>query len=223
MWKINKQDKTPLYQQITSQIIQAIQQGQLMPGDKLPPERQLSQLYGVNRSTVVRALEELVSLGWITRKQGSGTRVAQGRWGSRQLLMNQWRALLSSPFLKEDPYVSELKKKQTQIGTIDLYTGDLPEELIPDFEFPAITWEQVLYEEKKIHPTGYLPLKKHLLNHLAEEFHLPITGQDLLITSGSTQGIFLLIQVLLDTGSYMATEDPSFLFALPLFASLGFI
>ncbi|HPR81899.1 MAG TPA: GntR family transcriptional regulator, partial [Enterococcus sp.] len=74
MWKINKQDKTPLYQQITSQIIQAIQQGQLMPGDKLPPERQLSQLYGVNRSTVVRALEELVSLGWITRKQGSGTR-----------------------------------------------------------------------------------------------------------------------------------------------------
>jgi DNA-binding transcriptional MocR family regulator len=221
MWKINKQDKTPLYQQITSQIIQAIQQGQLMPGDKLPPERQLSQLYGVNRSTVVRALEELVSLGWITRKQGSGTRVAQGRWGSRQLLMNQWRALLSSPFLKEDPYVSELKKKQTQTGTIDLYTGDLPEELIPDFEFPAITWEQVLYEEKKIHPTGYLPLKKHLLNHLAEEFHLPITGQDLLITSGSTQGIFLLIQVLLDAGSYMATEDPSFLFALPLFASLG--
>lgn len=221
MWQINKQDKKPLYQQITSQIIQAIQQGQLMPGDKLPPERQLAQSYEVNRSTVVRALEELVSLGWITRKQGSGTRVAQGRWGSRQLLMNQWRSLLSSPFLKEDPYVSELKQKQNAVDTLDLYTGDLPAELIPDFEFPAITWEQVLYEEKKIHPTGYLPLKQHLLNHLAREFALPTKGQDLLITSGSTQGIFLLIQVLLDTGSYMATEDPSFLFALPLFASLG--
>ncbi len=221
MWSIDRNEKMPLYQQISAQIIQLIQQGQLVPGDKLPPERKLADNYQVNRSTVVRALDELVSLGWITRRQGSGTQVAEGRWGSRQLLMNQWRSLLSSPFLKEDPYVTELKTHQTTADTLDLYTGDLPAELIPDFEFPAISWEQVLYEEKKITDTGYEPLKQQILTRLAQQFHLPTAGQDLLITSGSTQGISLLMQVLLEAGSCMATEEPSFLFALPLFASLG--
>ena len=131
MWSIDRNEKMPLYQQISAQIIQLIQQGQLVPGDKLPPERKLADNYQVNRSTVVRALDELVSLGWITRRQGSGTQVAEGRWGSRQLLMNQWRSLLSSPFLKEDPYVTELKTHQTTADTLDLYTGDLPAELIP--------------------------------------------------------------------------------------------
>lgn len=221
MWSIDKETKTPLYQQISGQIIQAIQQGQLVPGDQLPAERKLAENYQVNRSTVVRALEELVSLGWITRKQGSGTRVAEGRWGSRQLAIHQWRNLLSSPFLKEDPYLTELKQKQSIDQAIDLYTGDLPSELIPDFQFPAITWEQVLREGKKNSATGYLPLKQSILAHLTERLTLPTRGQDLLITSGSTQGISLLMQVLLDTGDTIATEDPSFLFALPLFASLG--
>lgn len=221
MWQINRDSTVPFYQQITSEIIQEIQQGALIPGDKLPAERKLAELYQVNRSTVVRALEELVDLGWIIRRQGSGTQVAEGRWGSRQLTMNQWRSLLSSPFLKEDPYILELKSRQTNPNSLDLYTGDLPPELIPDFEFPAITWEQLRKEEQHITLTGYTPLKKQLLNHLKNYFSIPTEGQDLLITSGSTQGISLLTQVLLETGDTIATEDPSFLFALPLFTSLG--
>lgn len=221
MWSLDKNSPLPFYQQITNEIIQAIQQGELMPGDKLPPERTLAKNYGVNRSTVVRALEELVSFGWITRKQGSGTLVSEGRWGSRQLQMNQWRSLLTSPFLKEDPYLTELKKKQLSADSLDLFTGDLPEELVPDFEFPAITWEKILQEEKRIVPTGYLPLKQAILKHLTKQLQLPNQNQDLLITSGSTQGMALLMQVLLEAGDFIATEEPSFLFALPLFSSLG--
>lgn len=219
MWNIDKTNSIPLYQQLTSEIIQSIQTGKLMPGDKLPPERKLATEFQINRSTVVRAYEELVSLGWITRHQGSGTKVSEGRWGSRQLVMNQWRSLLSSPFLKEDPYLTELK--QRQITGLDLYTGDLPADLIPDFQFPAITWEQVRQEEKQMHMTGYKPLKQLLLTRLAEQLDCSMEEQELLITSGSTQGIYLLMQVLAEAGSTIATEDPSFLFALPLFASLG--
>lgn len=219
MWTIDKTSNIPLYQQLTSEIIQSIQTGKLMPGDKLPPERKLATKFQINRSTVVRAYEELVSLGWITRHQGSGTKVSEGRWGSRQLVMNQWRSLLSSPFLKEDPYLTELKQRQ-KTG-LDLYTGDLPTDLIPDFQFPAITWEQVRQEEKQMHLTGYEPLKQLLLTRLTEQLGCSMEEQDLLITSGSTQGIYLLMQVLAEAGSTIATEDPSFLFALPLFASLG--
>lgn len=221
MWSLDKDSNLPYYQQIINEIIQAIQKGELVPGDKLPPERNLAKLYGVNRSTVVRALEELVSFGWITRKQGSGTIVAEGRWGSRQLQTNQWRSLLASPFLKEDPYLTELKKHQDLPSHLDLFTGDLPEDLIPDFEFPAITWEQILQEKKQMTPTGYLPLKKAITKHLTKQLQLPTENQDLLITSGSTQGISLLMQILLETGDTIATEEYSFLFTLPLFASLG--
>jgi len=220
MWSINKTLKIPYYQQIYEQIIQAIQTGELNPGDTLPPERTLAALYKVNRSTIVRALDELVSLGWITRRQGSGTQIAEGRWGSRQLSMHHWRHLLTNTSLKEDPYLIEIKKQQALQDSLDLYAGDLPDSLIPDFEFPSITWEKVLKEEKKLTSTGYQPLKAWLLAHLGTQLNLPIDHQDLLITSGSTQGISLLMQVLLEAGDAIGTEDPSFLFSIPLFSSL---
>lgn len=103
---LNRKSKLPLYRQIANQIITNIQTGELQPGDKLPTERQLAKHYQVNRSTVVHALDELVSSGWILRKQGSGTRVTPGRFGSRQFLFSQWRSLLSGPYLKEDPFLS---------------------------------------------------------------------------------------------------------------------
>ena len=79
---IDKQKKQPIYQQIVTHFIEEIQAGTYGPGDRLPPERSLAQTFGVNRSTVVKALDELKSLGWIERKQGSGSRVLEGRWGT---------------------------------------------------------------------------------------------------------------------------------------------
>ena len=46
-----------------------------------PPNEKLATQFGVNRSTIVKALDELRSLGWITRKRGGGTQVSEGRWG----------------------------------------------------------------------------------------------------------------------------------------------
>lgn len=48
---------------------------------KIPSERKLAEYLSVNRSTVVHALDELVDLGWIVRKRGSGTIVNEGKWG----------------------------------------------------------------------------------------------------------------------------------------------
>ena len=85
-WQIDKQKKQPLYQQIVTYFIEAIQNGDYTPGEQLPAERKLATQFGVNRSTIVKALDELRSLGWITRKRGSGTQVSEGRWGNRQTL-----------------------------------------------------------------------------------------------------------------------------------------
>lgn len=63
-------------------IVQKIQTGELLPGEKIPSERKLAEYLSVNRSTVVHALDELVDLGWIVRKRGSGTIVNEGKWGN---------------------------------------------------------------------------------------------------------------------------------------------
>ncbi len=47
------------------------------PGEKLPTERQMSETYGVGRSTVRRVLQQLKDLGLIIQIVGSGTYVAQ--------------------------------------------------------------------------------------------------------------------------------------------------
>lgn len=221
MWQLDRSSKEPLFQQIINQVIDLIQSGQLAPGDKLPPERKLAELYGVNRSTVNHALDELVSLGWITRRQGSGTAVAKGRWGSRLAPQYQWQQLLRQTPFTPDPYLTALNQQKSQENSLDLYTGELPASLIPDFSFPAMRWETIRQAESDLSATGYAPLKEQILKQLTTNYNLDITGQDLLITSGSSQGISLILQTLLSPGESIATEEPSFLFALPMFQSTG--
>jgi GntR family transcriptional regulator len=66
----------PLYVQIADSLLDRIESGRLLPGDRLPPERELSDGLGVNRLTLRRALRVLESQGLLIRRQGSGTYVA---------------------------------------------------------------------------------------------------------------------------------------------------
>ncbi|KPI26184.1 transcriptional regulator, GntR family with aminotransferase domain containing protein [Actinobacteria bacterium OV320] len=54
----------------------AVRGGRLPPGTRLPPYRSLAADLGVARNTVADAYAELVAEGWLTARQGSGTRVA---------------------------------------------------------------------------------------------------------------------------------------------------
>jgi GntR family transcriptional regulator len=67
------------YAQIVSEIEQAIADGRLGPGDRLPPERELAVEHGVSRMTVRQALQTLESRGLLRRSIGrsGGSFVAQ--------------------------------------------------------------------------------------------------------------------------------------------------
>jgi GntR family transcriptional regulator/MocR family aminotransferase len=54
----------------------AVQTGRLTPGTLLPPSRALAGDLGIARNTVAEAYGQLVGEGWLTARQGSGTRVA---------------------------------------------------------------------------------------------------------------------------------------------------
>ncbi|WP_405795500.1 PLP-dependent aminotransferase family protein [Streptomyces sp. NBC_01506] len=56
---------------------EAVRTGRLTPGTRLPSSRSLAADLGVARNTVADAYAELVAEGWLTARQGSGTRVAR--------------------------------------------------------------------------------------------------------------------------------------------------
>jgi GntR family transcriptional regulator len=77
LFKIDSQSRLPLYDQIERNLRDLIINGQLQPGQMVPPEWDLSALYGVSRLTVRKALEALVRQNWLERKHGVGTFVRQ--------------------------------------------------------------------------------------------------------------------------------------------------
>ncbi len=59
--------------QIAEQIRSSILSGEFSPGDKLPPERELAEMFGVSRPSVREALNVLASAGLVMSYQGGGT------------------------------------------------------------------------------------------------------------------------------------------------------
>jgi len=59
--------------QIADQIRESILAGDFTPGEKLPPERELAEMFGVSRPSVREALNLLASAGLVMSYQGGGT------------------------------------------------------------------------------------------------------------------------------------------------------
>ncbi|MFD7033806.1 PLP-dependent aminotransferase family protein [Streptomyces sp. NPDC059917] len=62
---------------LTESLREAARGGRLAPGTRLPSSRTLAADLGIARNTVAEAYAELVAEGWLTARQGSGTRVAE--------------------------------------------------------------------------------------------------------------------------------------------------
>ena len=66
-------ERSFLYNKIKQDIMEQIEQGLYVTGDKLPSEAQLVSEYGVSRNTASRVLNDLVTEGYAKRHQGKGT------------------------------------------------------------------------------------------------------------------------------------------------------
>jgi GntR family transcriptional regulator, transcriptional repressor for pyruvate dehydrogenase complex len=70
--------KTRLYEQVVEQIQKTIINGKLQPGDRLPSERDLAEMFHVGRTTIRESLRTLGIMGLIevrTGQKGSIVRV----------------------------------------------------------------------------------------------------------------------------------------------------
>jgi GntR family transcriptional repressor for pyruvate dehydrogenase complex len=69
--------KTRLYEEIIKQLQELIRKGELKPGDKLPPERELAVQLNVSRTAIREALRSMEMMGYIESKVGGGTFIRQ--------------------------------------------------------------------------------------------------------------------------------------------------
>ena len=73
---VDPDDPTPPYEQLRRQLADLVGAGALVPGDRLPPLRQLAGDLGLAVGTVARAYRELEADGLLSSRRGGGTRVS---------------------------------------------------------------------------------------------------------------------------------------------------
>ena len=70
---VDRGSKEKLYVQIYSIVLEKIESGEWVSGDRIPPEDELCRIYDVSKVTVREAIQELVREGYLMRHQGKGT------------------------------------------------------------------------------------------------------------------------------------------------------
>lgn len=75
-----------LHERLRDDLRAKIDSGIYGPGERIPSENELSQIYGMSRVTVRSALNELVSEGLLVRRKGSGTYVSPHAKGTSAYL-----------------------------------------------------------------------------------------------------------------------------------------
>jgi len=73
--RIDLSSRVPAYEQIAGELRSLLVSGQLLPGDPLPPVRQLAIDLGVHFNTVAQAYRTLAEEGWLELRRGRGVQV----------------------------------------------------------------------------------------------------------------------------------------------------
>lgn len=216
--------KLPKYIQIIQFIKDKIGNGEWPIGSKIPSQRTLAKHFEVNRSTVITALEELMADGLIEGRMGKGTVVTNNTW--TLLAKNSapdWDQYVTSGFQRpSQKIVQEINKSESNSDLIQLSKGELSKEI-----FPLTAMKEMMgkvsqnieafgYEE----PKGYLPLREALSGYL-RTIGIQSSSSSILIVSGALQALQLISMGLLQRGSTVYLDQPSYLYSLHVFQSAG--
>ncbi|MDA1478022.1 aminotransferase-like domain-containing protein [Bacillus changyiensis] len=217
-------NRNPKYQEIINYIKQKISNGEFPIGSKIPSQRQLAELFNVNRSTVIIALEELAADGLIEGRMGKANFVINNTW----TLLTSTSAPDWNHHVKSGSYkpsinkVQEINTLESNNNLIQLSKGELSPEMFPIDEMKQVigrvteSMNAFGYEE----PKGYLPLRQALSKSLVKN-GINANPSSILIVSGALQALQLISVGLLKKGGNVLLEKPSYLYSLHVFQSSG--
>lgn len=200
-----------LYESVAQKIISLIDQGILKIGDKLPSIRNLSKDLGVSINTVKESYLYLENNNYIESKPQSGFYVS--------FIRKDFNNNKLDP-TKLDP----LKVSLCRIYSTQLEQGNCP----PKAELAISSVDRTLWPLQKISncfsetfknngyealnyciPPGYLPLREQIAIH-SMRGGLKVNPDEIIITSGCTDGITLALMTICKPGDTIAFETPMY-------------
>ena len=75
-FQVDHADPAFLHEQVAAEIRRAIADGEAVPGERLPPARDLAKVLGVNTNTVLRSMRQLRDEGLVEFRRGHGITVS---------------------------------------------------------------------------------------------------------------------------------------------------
>jgi len=225
--RVDRQSKVPLYRQVADQLRALIVGGVLPGGHRLPSERDLARELGVNRTTVVNAYGSLAADGLVEGRVGVGT-VVRGRTEpepERPAAPMPWsEAIRYRPRGADSALADRVAHWSANPGVISLASGGVDISRSPHLDLPGLVRQVVdegasLLEDSPI--AGMGALREELARRLRLKGCADATAGQVLITSGSQQGLYLVARLLVEPGDVVLVESPTYLGTLSVLRSMG--
>ena len=220
---VDRESIVPIYQQIYEDLRESILTGTLPETTRLPPERALAEKLGVNRSTVVHAYRELVADGLIEQRVGSGSRVSRSIASAPRTADVPWWVTLPPWRVGSFPQVLGELAATFHGERISFVQGVPPVEPSPLGEL-AKSFARVAGDPDYVlsygDSEGHAPLREAIAQRMRRRGSA-IDPRDVLMLTGSTQGITLVAQSLAEPGDEIIVEAPTYPGALQIFQIAG--
>ncbi|MBO0844337.1 MAG: PLP-dependent aminotransferase family protein, partial [Nocardioides sp.] len=188
---------------------EAVLDGRLSPGDRVPAGRDLARQLGVARGTVTAAYDRLTAEGFLETRPGSGTFVT-----SVPLARDVTRH--ARPGVVRPLPLWELRAAEDPPRTRRLH--DLSIGLPDPGLFPLDVWRRLVAEQlrrSRLEETTYgghgsFRLQSEIARFLGLSRSVVASADDVVVTAGAQQGIDLVARVLIEPGAVVAVEDPGY-------------
>ncbi|WP_432667249.1 PLP-dependent aminotransferase family protein [Wukongibacter baidiensis] len=227
---INRKVKTPIYLQIKNQIRDMIFSNAIVEGFSLPPERKLAEVLGVNRSTVIKAYQELKADGLIGSHVGKGTVVlpqifSKSSFDEKQANPMPWYQLFNeTTTINNGHIISDIMEVASYKDIISLAGGIPAPDLYPIKEIEGIQSKLFKNHGKDLllqSPVeGYYPLRESI-SSLLRNRQIEVSPREVMVLSGSQQGLDFAARIFIRPGDTVIVEEPTFFGAIQLFRAAG--
>ena len=228
--QIERNSDVPMYLQLRDSFREAILSGELPGGTLLPPERKLAEELGVNRSTVVKAYDELKAEGLAEGFVGRGTTVLSQLFphsGEDGVAPFPWSQLLNEDAASPGgSIIRDMMREASAQDRISFATGVPDPSLYPVGAVRDIM-RRLLADDRAagamLLPSpvpGQDVLRESIARYLLSR-HVAVSAEDVFVLSGSQQGLDYSARLLVRPGDTVVVEDPTFFGAIRIFRNAG--
>jgi GntR family transcriptional regulator/MocR family aminotransferase len=210
--EIDRSSTKAIYLQLADNIAADIQSGRLALGTALPSSRALATQLKLNRNTVVEAIQQLLSEGWVVSEQRRGIFVAQQLPQLLSTTENSNQSKTESNLQAPLRIIFDDGNPDSKIAPID----QLGRAYRQIFKRSA-RWKMMGYAD----PRGHIDFRQAIADMLNQERHMNITLDNLCISRGSQMAMYLIAQCLLEKDDYIFVESPGYHSAWKIFEHNG--